>query len=221
MHLFSDFDLIIFDCDGVLLDSNTLKIEAMGTALKKVGVNSNELEKCKVFFAKNFGKSRFYHVDYFSKNILNLGFLAADSFKKTLLAYYSEQCKKLYLTAEVTPFAIDLLTKSNAIKYVASGSEQGELREVFNTRNLDSFFSAIFGSPEKKTVNIANVLKIHCSSKAVMIGDALSDLEAAKENNIDFIFYSPYSNVENDMRKLCQKLGYRIIDSFEEIIKEI
>ena len=222
MRPFSYFNLIIFDCDGVLLDSNALKVEAMGNALKKMGVSLNEVKKCKCFFAENFGKSRFYHIDYFVENLLAKDdFLDADSFKRELLNSYSEQCKELYLTAKITPFTEKLLIKSSAVKYVASGSEQGELIDVFHQRGLNDYFSGIFGSPEKKSVHLSNILKANLSSRAVMIGDAISDLEAAKDNNIDFIFYSPFSNVELKMRDLCLKYGYRIIDSFEEVLKEI
>ena len=218
---FRNFDLIIFDCDGVLLDSNTLKIEAMGEALKKMGVSLKEVDTCKSFFADNFGKSRFYHVDYFVENLLKVDTQSIDNFKQELLNTYSQQCKKLYLTANITPFSEKLLAQNTAIKYVASGSEQNELREIFKIRKLDSYFSGILGSPEKKSVHIATILKKHNTPKAVMIGDAISDLEAAKENNIDFIFYSPFSNVEAKMRHLCLINGYRIINSFKEVLQEI
>jgi len=216
MHLFNCFDIIIFDCDGVLIDSNDLKIDAMGKALQEVGVLEPYVEKCKFFFAKNFGKSRFYHIDYFVENILDLKKNGVTSFKNKLLTAYSEQCKTLYLTANMTPFVDELLEKNKAIKFVVSGSEQGELREVFELRQLAAYFEEILGSPEKKSIHIANILKKHKNLKAVMIGDAVSDLEAAKNNGIDFIFYSPFSNVEAKMNELCTKYEYRIIESFED-----
>ena len=41
MLIFKDYDTIIFDCDGVILDSNELKIDAMREALN----NSNSFER--------------------------------------------------------------------------------------------------------------------------------------------------------------------------------
>lgn len=219
MLRFNDYDLIIFDCDGVLIDSNDLKIEAMGNALAALNVTGAELSECKKFFSENFGKSRFYHVDFFIDKILGLEQSEEVSFKEKLLSAYSKQCKELYLTANLTPFIESLLKTSTAIKYVASGSEQGELREVFKQRDLDNYFSDILGSPEKKHNHVSDILNKHKKLTAVMIGDAVSDLEAAKNNHIDFIFYSPFSNVADKMRDLCIQNQYRILDSFEEVIE--
>ncbi len=219
MRPISYFDLIIFDCDGVIIDSNELKIKAMGEALNKNGVAASQTAKCKAFFAAHFGKSRLYHINYFVKNILDLDKNETTIFKQQLLEAYSSQCKKLYLSSNLTPLVEKFLRQNKSIKYVASGSEQDELREVFKHRKLETYFVEILGSPEKKTVHVTNILKNNINLKAVMIGDAVSDLEAAKDNDIDFIFYSPFSNVETKMRELCEKYGYRILDSFEEVIE--
>jgi phosphoglycolate phosphatase-like HAD superfamily hydrolase len=221
MRQFSDYDLLIFDCDGVILDSNTLKINAMKKALSACHLSDLAVEECSTFFANNFGKSRFYHVDYFVENLLTIEKSAREKFKADLLTLYSEQCKRLYLLANSTPFVDDILTKSTAIKYVASGSEQEELNDVFQQRQLTHYFKAIFGSPEKKVNHVTHILAEHPKAKAVMIGDAVSDLEAAKDNQIDFIFYSPFSNVEEKMRALCLKYNYRILNSFEEVLNEL
>ena len=92
---------------------------------------------------------------------------------------------------------------------------------MFHSRKIEHFFSKVLGSPEKKSKHITNILKAHKTTRAVMIGDAVSDLEAARDNNIDFIFYSPFSNVALKMRELCLQHGYRVIDSFEEVLQEI
>jgi len=221
MHQFSHYDIAIFDCDGVILDSNALKIEAMRNALSASKISPQNVEKCTSFFAENFGKSRFYHIDHFVNQILDIDESLVELFKSDLLSFYSQQCKSLYLVAQATPFISELLTKCPATMYVASGSEQQELRSVFQQRELDSYFEEIFGSPEKKVNHVTNILAKHPASKVVMIGDAVSDLDAAKDNNIDFIFYSPFSNVEEKMRELCLKYNYRIIDCFEEVLKEL
>ena len=220
MRPFNEYDLIIFDCDGVILDANILKINAMKNALIDSGIALCEAEQCAKFFAENFGKSRFYHVDYFVEHLINIKEPEVKHFKKSLLTAYSLQCKTLYLSANITPFINELLIKNTAIKYVASGSEQQELRDVFKHRQLDSYFKEILGSPEKKVNHVTNIVNRHPRLNAVMIGDAVSDLEAAKANNIDFIFYSPFSNVDATMRELCLSYNYQIIDSFEEVLEQ-
>jgi phosphoglycolate phosphatase-like HAD superfamily hydrolase len=221
MHPFNEYDLIIFDCDGVILDSNQLKIDAMKNALSDVGCSNNEINNCSHFFASNFGKSRFHHVDHFIGNLINMNGKDNDKTRDLLLESFSAQCCELYLKASETDGISAVLKKSNAIKYVASGSEQNELQKIFSQRELSQYFRLILGSPTKKVDLVRRILLETSYSRAVMIGDSISDLESASFNDIDFIYYSPLSNVDSQMRELCNIKGYRVIDSFQEVLAEI
>lgn len=221
MHPFNEYDLIIFDCDGVILDSNQLKIDAMKNALIDVGCSNNEVNECSNFFASNFGKSRFYHIDYFIENLIDMVGKDNVNTRESLLELFSAQCCELYLEASEADGVSSVLKKSNAIKCVASGSEQSELQNIFLQRDLSQYFRLILGSPTKKVDLVKRILLETSYSRAVMIGDAVSDLESAKSNNIDFIYYSPLSNVDSLMRELCSSQGYRVIDSFQEVLAEL
>lgn len=71
MHIFDQYDLIIFDCDGVLLDSNNMKVSAMNAALKLSNYFTNQqVEALTEQFKNNFGRSRFHHVDNFVEPLL-------------------------------------------------------------------------------------------------------------------------------------------------------
>jgi phosphoglycolate phosphatase-like HAD superfamily hydrolase len=98
-------------------------------------------------------------------------------------------------------------------KYVASGSEQSELIEVFSKRNLDIYFDGIYGSPESKSSLVSNIIRGN-SRKAVMFGDAISDMNAALDNNIDFIAYLPYSNVGEELLVESKNKGFSIMNSW-------
>jgi beta-phosphoglucomutase-like phosphatase (HAD superfamily) len=99
MRRFNEYGLLIFDCDGVILDSNILKIEAMKNALTDSRITTAEVDSCTSFFKNNFGKSRFYHIDHFVNKVINIDASAVDEYKETLLTAYSKQCKRLYLQA--------------------------------------------------------------------------------------------------------------------------
>jgi phosphoglycolate phosphatase-like HAD superfamily hydrolase len=107
---------------------------------------------------------------------------------------------------------MEILTSIKGNKYVASGSEQTELRCIFKERNIKHHFKGIFGSPTSKTELIRNILEKEKTHNAVMIGDAESDFESARENGIDFIFYAPYSNVREKMFNICKNNNCPIID---------
>ncbi len=221
MHPFNEYDLIIFDCDGVILDSNQLKIDAMKNALIDAGCSNNEINECSHFFANNFGKSRFYHIDYFIENFIDMADKDDDKIRDILLESFSTQCCELYLQASEADGVSAVLKRSNAIKCVASGSEQNELQKIFLQRELSQYFTLILGSPTKKVDLVKTILFENSYSRAVMIGDAISDLESASFNGIDFIYYSPLSNVDSQMRELCTSQGYRVIDSFSEVLAEL
>ncbi|RXJ74684.1 haloacid dehalogenase [Veronia nyctiphanis] len=214
MHSIQKFDIYIFDCDGVILDSNELKIEAMKNALLAHFSIIPEVDLCIDYFRNNFGKSRFHHINHFLNNILNVEQQQRDRYEKLLLADFSKQCRKLYLNAEITPGFLNFLKLCEGKRYVASGSEQEELRNVFIAKRLDKYFDGIFGSPTPKVELIRHILNKEKNMNAVMFGDAESDMVSACQNDIEFVFYSRYSNVKDKMLKLCALNKFAIIDNF-------
>lgn len=211
------YDVYIFDCDGVILDSNQLKIEAMKSALADLSFPEKEVEQCVTYFANNFGRSRFHHVDIFVQDILQIEKGKQKEIKEHILSAYSLKCKDLYLSANLTPNFIDMIVALNGKKYVASGSEQSELRDIFHTRGLEQYFTGIFGSPTSKAELVKNILDKEPDKRAVMIGDAISDLEAAKINKIDFIAYLPFSNVKDKLTSLSLENNSPILSSWSEL----
>ena len=211
MHPIYSYELYIFDCDGVILDSNALKVQAMKTALEVLCFGYREVDECINYFANNFGKSRFHHIKYFIENILSIKEIDKARIEEKILNSFSQQCKALYLTAKLTPGFLEFIQSLPGRKYVASGSEQSELRAVFKSRGLEQYFVQVFGSPTAKTFLIANILQSEINAKAVMIGDAVSDFEASRSNGIDFFCYIPYSNVSDKMQKLSETYQFDIL----------
>lgn len=214
MPQLSSYDIYIFDCDGVILDSNQLKIKAMRNALEAHFSNHALINDCVDYFRNNFGKSRFHHVRHFLDSILDVEEDQRDALEQLILASFSTQCRALYLKAEITPGFMAFIEQCKGKRYVASGSEQNELRDVFVQRGLDVHFNGVFGSPTPKAELIRCILEQENNINAVMFGDAESDMLSAKQNQIDFVFYAPYSNVKEKMIEQCQLQQHLIIDDF-------
>jgi phosphoglycolate phosphatase-like HAD superfamily hydrolase len=214
MHPLFNYDLYIFDCDGVILDANQIKVTAMAKAVSKAGFSEAKTEACRQNFANNFGKSRFVHIRHFVENILNVDANHQESVYQEILKNFSDVCREEYSSAYKTPRFDEALKALPGRKAVASGSEQEELRNLFEKRNMADSFESILGSPTAKSENVAEILRSIPHEKAVMIGDAVADFEAAQANGIDFIAYLPFSNVPGYMKKLSESKGFLALDEW-------
>lgn len=217
MRPISDYKVYIFDCDGVILDSNQLKMDAMERALCAIFQQKSEIDLCVNYFKHNFGKSRFHHVDVFLNDFLTVKKKDKSQYRQDIINSYSSMCKSLYLDASITPGFLEFLQLLDGKKYIASGSEQEELRQVFKERGLDNLFDGIYGSPIAKSENVGTILNIENNDSAIMFGDAISDINAALDNKIDFVAYTPFSNVSVQLEKRSLEQGCRIINGWEEI----
>lgn len=217
LDLLSQYDFIIFDCDGVLMDTNLLKCKAFGQAVE--GYPSHIVENFVNHCKNTFGISRYVKFkEFFSE-------FAKEPFQEEkytiFLNKYANLCKEGYGFANLTPGCEHLLLElSNLNKnvYVASGSDEKELNEVFIDRNLREYFKGIYGSPKTKSECTSIILKSNANKKAVFIGDALSDMKCAKEHNIDFIYMSKFSIQSKEKDQLCREGAIKVIDILEELI---
>lgn len=208
-----NYDVYIFDCDGVILDSNNLKLDAMSEALRFYKIPDNQVNQSIEYFRNNFGLSRYKHVRYFIDNIFSRK-VSSDELYESILKKYAENCVSLYHIAKINDGFIEFIKSISSDKhcYIASGSDQDELRGVFSFRNLDEYFSGIYGSPKAKCENVKDILNKHVGCKTLMFGDALSDLKAAKTNNIEFIFVSGLALAPLAIRTDPSFSGYEITD---------
>ena len=139
-----------------------------------------------------------------------------------MLFKFSCQCKKLYQSVAITPYFIEFLEhyKHKSAFFIASGSDEKELKETFKQRELFDYFEDIYGSPKTKEECLKIILNNKDIKKAVFIGDAASDLKAAKNLKIDFIFMKKFSESPDISVKYKNDI-LKVIDSLECLLKKI
>jgi phosphoglycolate phosphatase-like HAD superfamily hydrolase len=213
MRHISEYKIYIFDCDGVLLDSNSLKISAMSKSLKQAGVNDFEVRLCLEYFTSNFGKSRYHHIDYFFDHILDEPHLKNIQ-KPKILEHFKYECNMLLNNVKKTAFIDSALEMLEGEKYVASGSEQTQLQRVLLEKFSDKTFLGVYGSPKPKKLIVDGILEGKVIADSVFIGDSLVDLDVALEVGIDFMGYTPYSNTPKLLKEKCLHHGYSFFDSW-------
>lgn len=181
------YNSFVFDCDGVLLDSNAIKTDAFFQAALPYG---EAAAKALVEYHKAHGGiSRFVKFEYLFKTLLGRDDYEADL--KTVLESYGVIVRQKLFECRETPGMRDFLKAlpKEARKIVVSGGMQSELREVFKQRKLAGFFDAIYGSPDTKAQILQRESEAgNLKEPAVFFGDSRLDYEAAKAFGMDFVF---------------------------------
>tara|TARA_B110000211_G_C13935068_1_gene488965 strand:- start:81 stop:740 length:660 start_codon:yes stop_codon:yes gene_type:complete len=201
------YKVAIFDCDGVILDSNKIKSEAFGLALR--GEDPDLVKQFIEYHQQNGGISRYIKFEYFFKNIKKQ--LNYDKSLAEALRLYGKLSKEGLLECSEIPGVRRILTHLNSLKipcYVASGGDQAELRDIFGIRNLTVYFDGIFGSPLSKIENLAKINNEKCLTiPGVYFGDAHSDMQAAKKYGLDFVYITGASEWESGPL-VCYKMNF-------------
>tara|TARA_B100001093_G_scaffold420282_1_gene412145 strand:+ start:20301 stop:20945 length:645 start_codon:yes stop_codon:yes gene_type:complete len=209
------YDVLIFDCDGVIFDTTNLKLAAFEKVLKEY--DKKHIRQFTKYFRSNFGKSRFLHARYFIENILNEPFQQKKYDK--IISDFSKECKTIYDRAKFCKGVVNFLKKNQKFdKYVASGSEQEELRGVFDKRGINSYFISIFGSPRLKNDLVKDICSKYNHNNILMIGDAEADFKAAKFAGIDFLYISRYSVDDYNMKKISKIENFKSIIDLSELV---
>lgn len=205
---------IIFDCDGVILNSNSLKVQAFYEAALPYG---EELAKKLVaYHVTHGGISRYLKFKYFLEHIVP-SHVSGPSLEE-LLHSYADIVWKGLLSCEIADGLEALKLKTPDTRWlVVSGSDQSELRKILNLRGLEQLFDGgIFGSPDTKddilTREFTTENIVH---PALYIGDSRYDYEAATRANLDFIFLSQWSECEY----LLNKKNLTRLHNIKDVVK--
>ena len=217
----SKYKSIIFDCDGVILNSNGVKTQSFYLISKLFGDKvSNSFIK---YHEKNGGVSRYLKIKYLVDEIIpkfSIGTKGV-SIKELTLSYANNVIAGLK-SCEISKSLDELrnLTKkSNWL--IVSGGDQLELRNIFSIRKLDYLFeSGIFGSPENKEEIVSReIIRNNIKFPAIFIGDSKYDYQVACKFDLDFLFLTNWTDVEDSIN-WCMENDINYLPSLHELYKE-
>jgi phosphoglycolate phosphatase-like HAD superfamily hydrolase len=185
----SKYSTLIFDCDGVLLNSNFKKSEAYRKAALDFGASPHQADQLVQYHIENTGISRYVKFEYFIKEILNDEFLESNF--SSLVTLLNKHVLQILKDCEIAEGLFELreYTK-NQNWMVMSGGDQNEVRQVLREKKIDHFFNwGIYGSPTSKIDIVENQLNNNLNFRPVIFfGDSKYDIEVAKKFNLDFVF---------------------------------
>ncbi|MBU1001291.1 MAG: HAD family hydrolase [Proteobacteria bacterium] len=183
----SAIEIIVFDCDGVLLDSVAIKTETFGRLFKDLG--SEAVDYVKSYHLKHGGVSRYAKFEHYFEKFH--GRAISDDESRALDREFNRLALEQLLVTPMLPGVREFLTahKDTWPLYVASGAPDYELKVILNKMGLDKYFKGVFGSPTPKTQLLAAIVAAEQADprRVLMIGDSGTDLEAARAVGTRFL----------------------------------
>lgn len=198
---------MVFDFDGVIMDSIPVKTNAFGHILREFP--KEQVTLLLEYHKENGGVPRRKKLEYFFQEIAKtpteLEKIAEyeDEFGKYVLKTLSNP---EYLIQECVDF-IEANCKKTPI-YVASAAFQTEVDFLSKIHGFYNCFKGVYGHPSKKPAVIRQILtELNIDkSELVFIGDSMSDVKAGTETGVNFWAY-------NNLKLKEQSINY--IPSFQ------
>ncbi len=193
---------IIFDFDGVILDSNQTKTQSFLELYKNEKKKHKELILS--FHKDNLGLSRFKKIDYFQKEILKKDYDEKNI--KNKLDLFSKIVLKNILKCQFIEGVINFIKNLNIKSinlFISSGSPEKELKYICNKLKIENYFVNIFGSPDSKISHIERIIKKYKvkNEEILFIGDSLLDYRISLATNVKFmgVGSSISKNIKNNI----------------------
>lgn len=191
MKNITEYKVILWDFDGVIMDSMPIRGRGFEEVLKEYP--QDQVAELMAFHEYNGGLSRYVKFRYFFERIR--GEQITEQQVLALADKFSEIMMSLLLDEKLLIMDSVNFIKQNADKYemhIVSGSDGNELRQICEDLQLASYFKTINGSPTPKKELVRQVIEANNYEKqsVVLIGDSINDYEATQVNNIDFIGYN-------------------------------
>mgnify|MGYP006092711849 FL=1 len=211
------YNTIIFDCDGVILNSNFQKIEAYRNTAISYGASKIQAEDLVSYHVSLTGISRNVKFKYFLKEIM--GEHVTDSSMKKLVDNLNIEVITLLKNCEVASGIEKLKSHTKKSTWmVASGGDQEELRFLFKEKGIASFFEGgIYGSPSSKHQIVEEKMKDKNFLPTLFLGDSLYDIQTAQKYKLDFIFIYGWTDLKN-WKKICNENGLPYVEKIQDLL---
>lgn len=193
----ANYQTLVFDCDGVVLNSNRVKTEAFRSVAAAYGVAA--ADALVDYHVSNGGVSRYHKFAWFREQILpaTTPHAALPSLDSLLAAFSQEVQVELQACELASGLEALRLATADARWLIVSGGDQDELRSVFRLRDIARLFDGgIFGSPDdKSTILFRELANGNLRRPALFLGDSRLDHQVAAQYGLDFVFVHEWTEL--------------------------
>lgn len=187
------FDAIAFDFDGVLVESVDIKTQAFAELYLPYG--QRVVDAVVAYHLAHGGVSRYEKFRYFHEILL--GQAIDDKVMRELAERFSVLVEDAVVAAPWVAGAYDFLCAQHEQfeLSIVSGTPEAELQRIVQRRGADAFFRHIKGAPASKGDLLREIVLLggYAPERVLMVGDALTDYDGAREAGVSFVGRVPSS----------------------------
>lgn len=178
---------IIFDFDGVIAESVQVKTDAFASVYEQYG--DNIVKKVIEHHEANGGMSRYEKIKCYHESFLNQAITDEEIDK--LANQFSILVVNKVIDSPYVPGVLEYIKKCST-KYnlfISTGTPTNEMKQILVSKEIDKYFSEVYGSPDKKSVHISKILSKYNyhPNELIFYGDANTDIDAAEQASIPFV----------------------------------
>ncbi|MDR2695640.1 MAG: HAD family hydrolase [Deltaproteobacteria bacterium] len=172
---------IVFDCDGVILESVSVKTRAFARVAEPFGPEA--ADRLLMYHKAHGGVSRYRKFEWLYREVLGREITREEL--ASLGRRYADIAFEEVCRCDLVPGVEDVLRRwqGRVPLYVCSGAPHEELRVILERRGLHRHFAGVYGSPPAKAELLRDIIRLAGVEPAttVMVGDSVTDLDAAEE----------------------------------------
>lgn len=181
---------LLWDFDGVIIDSMTVRDDAFRHALE--GYPDKQIADLIDYHRANGGLSRFHKFRYFFEELR--GEQVTEDSISGLASKFSDYCMaRLTSPSCLIQETIRFIRSIHEIIpcHIVSGSAEKELREICVSLKIRNCFGQVRGSPTPKNQLVTDLITDMelIREETGLIGDSRNDYEAAATNGLQFFGY--------------------------------
>src|SRR5829696_1848375 len=205
----------IFDCDGVLLDSNRIKSEGFRSALAEEP--AEQVERFFAYLHANAGLMRDALFEHYFRSIAprtDWASPVADAIR-----VFGKHTMESLLACAQIPGAAELvqtLSDAGVPCVVVSAARPDDLELILSEKGMQYLFAAVRGGDRTKIAHIASLIdEGTVRAPLVYFGDSRVDMEAAEAFGARFVFVSAGTDWM-DGEAVCGARGHTVVTDLRD-----
>ncbi len=215
----TQYKAVILDCDGVVFDINREKSNAFREAV--ADYPEDKVSEFVKMHQATGGISRYEKFRYFFTELCPS--VNTEASIQNALDRYAQIVQAAYGAIHPHPSALQLVQycQNQCPVFIASGSDQEELRGVFQIHGITSLFAGIFGSPTPKQHNVEMILQENNLNpdEVIFVGDGGGDYQVTLELGLPFLFLGEMAEWEPSPEQIRTHPNLSMMPLWQDVLE--